>query len=363
MLSPNNISAAPSPRETTPPRKALVLGATGGIGHEMAKALIKNGWQIVALCRRNPDADQIADFGPDCRWVVGDAMKRTDVMNAAKGAELIVHAVNPPGYRDWDKVVLPMIDNSIAAACENRARIFLPGTVYNYGPDAFPLIDEDSPQHPVTRKGKIRVEMENRLRAATSNGARVLILRAGDFFGPDAKNNYFSQALVMPGEPVRRILNPGRAGIGHQWAYLPDVAATAMALIARENALPDFARFHFGGHWDEDGSEMITAIERATGTAKLSVRRFPWRIVGLIRPFNRFLRELYEMKYLWQQPVRLDNRKLLAFLGHEPHTPLNAAVTTTLSKLGCLPKATETAAEKDRSRTQNRPAPTSVPPQ
>ena len=35
--------------------------------------------------------------------------------------------------------------------------------------------------------------------------------------------------------------------------------------------------------------------------------------------------------------VRLDNAKLIAFLGAEPHTPLDAAVRASLVELGCLP--------------------------
>ncbi len=49
---------------------------------------------------------------------------------------VIVHAVNPPGYRDWEKLVLPMLNNAIAAAGAVGARIVLPGTVYNFGLDS-----------------------------------------------------------------------------------------------------------------------------------------------------------------------------------------------------------------------------------
>jgi nucleoside-diphosphate-sugar epimerase len=40
------------------------------------------------------------------------------------------------------------------------------------------------------------------------------------------------------------------------------------------------------------------------------------------------------MRYLWQQPIRLDNHRLTAFLGAEPHTPLGQAVRETLVGLG-----------------------------
>lgn len=61
----------------------------------------------------------------------------------------------------------------------------------------------------------------------------------------------------------------------------------------------------------------------------------------LASPFVTTFRELLGMRYLWQQPVRLDNRRLVQQLGHEPHTPLDEAVEATLVGLGCLsPTAT-----------------------
>jgi hypothetical protein len=48
------------------------------------------------------------------------------------------------------------------------------------------------------------------------------------------------------------------------------------------------------------------------------------------------LREMLEMRYLWRQPVRMSNARLLAVLEREPHTPLDAAVEATLVGLGCL---------------------------
>ncbi len=48
------------------------------------------------------------------------------------------------------------------------------------------------------------------------------------------------------------------------------------------------------------------------------------------------MRELIEMRYLWQVPLRLDNRKLVKLLGEEPHTPLDDAVAKTLSSMKAL---------------------------
>jgi hypothetical protein len=42
------------------------------------------------------------------------------------------------------------------------------------------------------------------------------------------------------------------------------------------------------------------------------------------------------MRYLWQAPIRLDNSKLVACLGAEPHTLLGNAVQTTLKALNVI---------------------------
>lgn len=310
---------------------ALVLGARGGIGGHITEALLGRGWKVRALVRDETRASR----HPMMEWCIGDAMIAEDVLRAAQGVSLIVHAVNPPGYRNWETLVLPMLDNAINAAETVGARIVLPGTVYNFGPDAFPLLTEDSPQTPTTRKGKIRVEMEARLRAASTRGVPVLIVRAGDFFGPRARNNWFGQGLVEPGKPVRAISNPGRPGIGHQWAYLPDVAETMMRLLDRADELPTFAVFHMEGFWDVDGRQLPAAIERAVGH-HVKMKRVPWWMFRLCSPFVPLFKELVEMRYLWQGEVRMSNGKLLDFLGSEPRTPIDEAVFATLKDLECL---------------------------
>jgi nucleoside-diphosphate-sugar epimerase len=318
---------------------ALVVGAAGGIGGATAAALARHGWSVRGLTRRPRPRSA------DIEWINGDAMSATDVLRAARGASLIVHAANPPGYRDWDKVVLPMLDNAIAAAKAVKARIVLPGTVYNYGADAFPVLRESSPQHPSTRKGAIRVAMEKRLETAAADGAPALIVRAGDFFGPNTTgNSYFSAAMVQPGAPVKRIVDPARRGASHCWAYLPDVGETIARLIDRENELADFEVFHFAGHQLRAG-EMAAAIRRAAGQPRLRVWPFPWLLIVALQPFVRLFREMAEMRYLWRESMALDGGKLKAFLGDAlPATALDAAVRETLIGLGCVDRAHEVRA-------------------
>lgn len=341
-------------------RTALVLGVGGGIGGEVARQLLDTGWRVRALQRgttaipvtsaasatgaTNATATATANAAAATRGahgierLQGDAMDREAVMRAAQGCDVIVHALNPPGYRRWAELVLPMIDNTLAAAQAAGATVVLPGTVYNFGPETLPLVGEDAPQHPRTRKGAIRVALEQRLETASARGVRSIIVRAGDFFGPRVGNSWLAQGFVKAGRPVRTVREPGLRGVGHAWGYVPDVARAMRELIERRATLAPFARFHFAGHWDADGTQMAAAICRVAQRHGLRAQRkpFPWPLIYALAPFATTPREMLEMRYLWREALQLDNAKLVATLGREPHTPLDAAVEATLAGLGCL---------------------------
>lgn len=315
---------------TTPDTKtALVLGATGSIGGAVAEALMARGWAVRGLARDTAQARPGA-----IEWHTGDAMKREDVLAAARGVQAIVHAVSPPGYRDWEKLVLPMIDNTIAVARETGARILLPGTIYNHDPATTPVIHADSPQRPTSRKGAIRVALEQRLQEA-SNDVPVLIVRAGDYYGPRVRSSWFAQAMVKQGQPVEKLQLLAR-GVGHAWAYLPDLADT-MARLLEHPGLRRFERVGFEGFWDADGRAFPALVAAALGRAALPESRFPWWLMRLAAPFGGFPREAVDVLPYWRHAVRIDNSRLVELLGAEPRTPAVQAMRTTLQGLGCLP--------------------------
>jgi nucleoside-diphosphate-sugar epimerase len=313
---------------------ALVIGMTGGIGGAVGRALLARGFRVRALTR----VAQPAIAGVE--WIPGDAMQVEDVRAAARGAAIIVHGANPPKYRNWRGLALPMLANSIAAATQNRATLIFPGTLYNYGPEAFPLLGEASPQNPGTRKGLVRVEMERMLLRASGAGARILLVRAGDFFGPRAGSSWFSQGLIRGGAPVRRVWYPGAPDVGHTWAYLPDLADAIARLVLRRHDFAPFETFHFEGHWLARGVQMAEAICDVAQLPRSRIGAFPWWAVRTLAPAVPLFREMLEMRYLWDEALRLDNRKLIAALGSEPHTDLHDAVTDTLLAHGCLGRET-----------------------
>jgi nucleoside-diphosphate-sugar epimerase len=313
-------------------RTALVIGVTGSIGRELAVALLRRGWQVRAL-HRDPSAAKASGALPDSvQWTKGDAMQSRDVAEAARGTELIVHAANPPNYRNWRGLALPMLDNTIAAARINNARILLPATIYNFGANSPPVLKENSPQIPTTRKGQVRVEMELRLQKASLYGVRSIVVRAGDFFGPGAGNSWLTRGMVRARGRVRSVYNPGPPDVGHSWAYLPDLAETMARLVETERPMSAYEVFHFRGHWLERGVEMAESVCRASGIGNRRIKPFPWWAIKLAAPFVNAFHEMLEMRYLWQIPLQLDNSKLRALIGAEAHTPLEEALAATLDR-------------------------------
>jgi nucleoside-diphosphate-sugar epimerase len=118
---------------------------------------------------------------------------------------------------------------------------------------------------------------------------------------------------------------------------LPDLAATIVRLVERDAELGAFEVFHFRGHAFERGVEFAEATRAAAGSPRAPIRRFPWLAIYLLAPLVETFGEMLEMRYLWRSSRLLDNRKLVQFLGSEPHTPLAEALAATLAGLGCAP--------------------------
>jgi nucleoside-diphosphate-sugar epimerase len=306
---------------------ALVLGISGSIGGAIAATLSRRGFQIRALVRGAPRGSSVPF---PVEWVSGDALNRDHAVAAAKGATLIVHGVNPPGYANWRAIGIPMLANTIAAASAAQATILFPANVYVFSPASGPVVSETSPMVPATRKGQVRLEMETLLMSAAGQGVRTIAVRAGDFFGPGVTGSWFAQAVAKGGRDAKVLNMLSDAGVGHAWAFVPDLAETFGRLVDRHETLAPFEMVHFRGVWADPDRTMTEAVHRVIGRADLRIKPFPWIVMYLAAPFVTFLREAIEMRWLWRHSLRLDNSKLERLIGPEPHTPLDVAIAAAL---------------------------------
>ncbi|MCA9672777.1 MAG: NAD(P)H-binding protein [Myxococcales bacterium] len=297
--------------------KALVIGASGAFGGAVAREMIERGIHVTAMVRPGGSAVAL-----DVATVQGDALVAEDVLRAARGQDVIVFGFHVP-YTQWDPVAVDAARNVAAAARAVGATVLFPGNVYTLPTSDAPL-DERTEPAPRTKLGRIRVEMEAIFeRAARDSDAQVIVLRAGDFIAPS--DNSWLTHLVK----ARSVADPAPAGVPHSWAYLPDLARVGVELLLRRDQLAPFEVFHYSGY-QLTSQQLHEALAEALGEQR-PVKRFPWWGLKLASPFWPMGRALLGMRYLWQEPLLLDERKLQACLGDVPRTPLSQALAAAVS--------------------------------
>jgi nucleoside-diphosphate-sugar epimerase len=303
----------------------LVLGAAGRLGFAAAEAFRAADWSVKGLVR--PGAAWRAPKGID----VIETNDRAVAVKEARGTDVVLHALNAP-YTGWEQHALPLTYSAIEAAEQSGATLMFPGNVYNYGAGMPEVLDETTPMQPTSRKGKIRSEMELRLREASDRGVRTIVLRAGDFFGR-GRGSWFDLVLIKE-LAKNKITYPGPLELVHEWAYLPDYIGALIKLAEIRATLPQYETFGFPGN-AVTGQEFVSAIAKATGR-KLKVAHINWLMMRTIGSLWKMGRELSEISYLWHVPHRIDGSKLTAAIGKVPHTPLDVAITRSLRELGAI---------------------------
>jgi nucleoside-diphosphate-sugar epimerase len=310
------------------PRPIAILGITGSIGEAVARAFLADGFPIRALVRDPARVASDLVAHPDVTLVTGDASDAASLDRTLAGCEAVLNGVNLP-YPDWDPGMIDLTDAIVAAAERAGTRILFPGNVYGLGPDYTHALTEDDPHEPITARGKLRNRMEARIAAAT---VPSLVVRAGDFFGGPGGENHWFWHLTKDAVAGGKLQYPTDRSTLHGWAYLPDLAETFVALHRRADQLDDHAVFHFAGHV-VDGNTFIDAVRAALGDQR-AIKAFPWFWMQPLRLFVPMIRELFKMRYLWDQPVRMDGSRLEAFLGDAlPHTPYAESVRETIEAM------------------------------
>ncbi len=301
--------------------KVTILGINGHIGHHVARAFVAAGWEVTGFGR----ADRHPVEG--VRFVPGDAESIADMAAAIGDSEVVVNALNLP-YHQWDKGRMEaQVARVIAALGTSGKTLLFPGNIYNYGADNR-VLTPDLPQQPPTPRGEIRKRVEGMLKDASGRGdIQAIILRAGDFYGPESTGDWFDLVILREAAKGKAAI-PGKPGTGHSWAYLPDLGRAFEKLAWHRKQLGGFENFHFAGNYVTP--EQLSATLVAAAPAGLKVSHFPWLLVTLMGLASPVMREVAKMGYLWQNPMELRYARLDAILGPDFGTPFAEAVAATV---------------------------------
>lgn len=316
----------------------LILGARGRFGLAAARAFAQAGWQVLGQVRPGAAGPVV----PGVRWLAADPGDTAALAALAHGAQVVVHALNPPyTHRAWRTQAPALMDAAIRVSRALGATLMLPGNVYNFGASMPALLREESAQQASTVKGRIRIALEQQLAAATADAAmKAVVIRAGDFFG-SGTGSWLDQVMV---KDIQRgkFTYPGPMNVPTAWAWLPDLARSFVEVARRRNALPGFETLHFAGDSlaGQDWLDALTGIAWEQGWlpagGRLRVGTMPWAMMRLASPFAPMVASLLEMRYLWQVPHALDGTALARRIGSEPHTPFPEALRAALAELGML---------------------------
>lgn len=280
----------------------LILGGSGRFGRHATQAFYDAGWQVRQFDRTSDDLDE-----------------------AMRGVDVVFMGWNPPGYQLWAKELVPLHERVAKAAKRAGATVIVPGNVYVYGSETPFGWTPETPHLASNPLGRLRIAAEGVYRDV---GTRTIVLRCGDFIDGEDTGNWFETYVAKPAAKGF-IRYPGDPEVPHAWAWLRDAARAAVGLAEIRDQLADFEDVPFPGY-TLSGAEMAEAIGRALGR-EVGVTPFGWGLLRLVKPFMPVLRGVFEMRYLWSLPQRLDGGRLAELVPSFEPTPVDEALRIALA--------------------------------
>lgn len=312
-------------------KKAIVLGATGGVGNPITAELVKRGVETVAFGRSMGKLEQLAEelgHPPNLKLAVGDAFRSEDIVKAAEGADIIFHSANIP-YHEMTSRLLPLGEAVMEAAERISANVVVVDGIYPYGRRTVEKATEEHPKRPHTRKGKVRLAYEQLLFSPRWRKAKPLIVRLPDYYGPSAQASYLSVTMeaIAAGKPTAFI---GNMTVPREYVYLPDAARMIVEIADRPDSYKQ--NWHVPGSGLIAGRDLVRIAQQASGKRKAV---FPLGRAGLslIGLFNPVMKEVVEMLYLTEEPFVLSGAKYERRIGPLAWTPHEQAIADTIRTL------------------------------
>jgi nucleoside-diphosphate-sugar epimerase len=242
--------------------------------------------------------------GPET--VAGDASSLDFARRVTEGATAVYQCAQP-AYHRWSEE-FPALQNSILeGAAVNKARLVIADNLYMYGDPHGQAINENTPENPHTKKGRVRKAMADAALDAHRTGKlQVALSRPSHYFGPGYKimgEMVFKRALK--GLKMQFL---GRLDQPHSFSYVPD-AGRAMAILGTSEQ-------GWGQVWIPPVQPVLTQLDfaqqiwQAAGQAgrpkTQTLNRFMTQLAGLFVPA---IREALEMLYEFEKPYVVDSTR------------------------------------------------------
>ena len=255
------------------PMRCCILGGTGFIGGQIARAALASGWEVHALRRRSEAVGAIGDL--KLQWIDGDISDLDSLVKAMRGCSVVFHAAAyyPQGDRDtWKAVrrgVTGMRNVLRAAADANTERLVFTSSLTTVGPSQDPShqANETDLYLPGSVRSpyyEVKWAMEMEAARAASHGLPVITVVPTTVFGPGDVKPATGSVLIMAASGRVPVYVDGTLNV----VDVRDAAAGHIA--AAERGVPGH-RYILGGH-NMAVLDMLTTITQVAGRRPPRVR-------------------------------------------------------------------------------------------
>ena len=311
----------------------VILG-TGAAGAAVMRALVKRGKSVRMISRSGkPSQATGSDLPANVEIRSGDAYDAAQVRALTSDAAA-VYQCSQPKYTEWAEKFPPLQAAIIEGVSATSAKLIVLENLYMYGDPAGKPLSETSPLAPNTRKGQVRLAMNESLMAAHRAGKiRAAVARASDYYGAGYALN--GDQIFYPALAGKTAHGMGSLDAPHTFTYTLDVGEAMAVLSEREEALGQI--WHVPSAPPVTQRDLITQVfQAAKQPAKIrAINGLMMRLAGIFIPGAR---EVIEMMYEFEKPFVVDSSKFTRAFGMNA-TPLSEGIPATLSWFRTHPKA------------------------
>jgi len=298
----------------------LIFG-TGPLGRYTAEALLQMGHKVKLINRSGTMSNP-----PN-----GAEIVKADAITMSCSSDLFsnikpIHQCSQPAYHRWKEEFPVLQDAILSIAIENKTKLIVAENLYMYGNTHGKPMTEETPYNPCSLKGRVRMEMSNKLfEAYKQEKVQIVVVRGSDFFGPWEPIN--GQMVFKAALDKKTINMLGDINQPHTFTYVKDfgkamaIAGTNDCLIGKIWHVPSgrpYTQAEFAGMLSKELGYTVKC--RATGKILLS-------IVGI---FNKGAKEIVEMLYEFNEPFIMNSEAMENKFGFHA-TPMEQRIKETLN--------------------------------
>jgi nucleoside-diphosphate-sugar epimerase len=218
--------------------KILVTGATGFIGRNLVRTLVREGFDVSALVRRTSD---VKELPKQIRLIEGDLRDLASLKKAVEEMNVVIHLAAHFEFYPKDVNILYQVNvegtHNLLTACIGSTvrRLIYCSTTETTGTVANPPATEETKLQPMYEYGKSKIQAENVVRDISEQvGLEYVILRPSGVVGPGELYLGFETIKAIANREISMIPGDGQKHI--MFMHVDDLVSAFLAVLKSSSA-------------------------------------------------------------------------------------------------------------------------------